>query len=520
MPRKPWDFPLYPLFLAAHYPLFLMAGDIGMFDAGAALRPALIGALGALLIMAVAGVVMRDIHRAALWTAMAVVIFFHFNLIEMTFRDLTYPIMGFVPTVYILASMLLFAGSAAFFLKATLNLTRIGNTVAAVMLAFPMMTLILREPGLVNDVAHAGVMNRSEILMVDARRTSEAPSIIHLVLDGYSRQDVLADLYHFDNTPFLDQLRQLGFAVAGGAVSPYNQTMLVMSSVLTADYLGPADQPMSAQALRRSLLQELRQNRVMETLSGLGYQTAAVDVRYDPVRMTQVDRLLLPRRISNFEMAVYEQSLLHRAAQEFGYVEPSLPKDMFSVPYERELASPYFLYLHALAPHPPFDVNQHGDPVMPEGGWRGLADGSHFTDGDPERRRIYRDGYIDKLMFTNEMVLTFLERIVGEGTGPKVIIIHGDHGGGLYFDQDSADRSCITERFSPLLAVYSTDGRLQADLPPDMNLVNIYRLVFNTYFGTELPFLPSQSSFADWIEPERQQVLPPGRLSQACEVPQ
>ena len=44
--------------------------------------------------------------------------------------------------------------------------------------------------------------------------TGIRPNIAHIVLDAYSRQDVLADLYQFDNTPFLDRLRGLGFAVA------------------------------------------------------------------------------------------------------------------------------------------------------------------------------------------------------------------------------------------------------------------------------------------------------------------
>ena len=73
--------------------------------------------------------------------------------------------------------------------------------------------------------------------------------------------------------------------------------------------------------------------------------------------------------------------------------------------------------------------------------------------------------------------------------------------------------TCLQERFSPLLAVYSSDDRLQRSLPYDLNLANLYRLVFNTYFGTEMPLLPNRSVFAGWKNPGQQQTVPQERLA-------
>ena len=69
---------------------------------------------------------------------------------------------------------------------------------------------------------------------------------------------------------------------------------------------------------------------------------------------------------------------------------------------------------------------------------------------------------------------------------------------------------------SPLLAVYASDERLQRALPDDLNLANIYRLVFNTYFGTAMPLLPNRSVFAAWKNPTEQQTIPPEQLEQSC----
>jgi hypothetical protein len=59
------------------------------------------------------------------------------------------------------------------------------------------------------------------------------PHIVHIVLDGYSRADVLQNTYGFDNGPFLSALRQRGFHIADQATTPFNQTLFVMSSIFS-----------------------------------------------------------------------------------------------------------------------------------------------------------------------------------------------------------------------------------------------------------------------------------------------
>ena len=518
MTRKPSDLPLYPLFLAAHFPLDLMTRNLATADVQAVLRPALVCVLAALLIMSLFGAALRDIDRAALCTALAVILVCYFKRLDPFFDQIASRLVGFMPPpIYVLAILLAIAATVGLVARPGPNATRIANVAAAVMLAFPVTTLAWREVT-ADDAAARSVAEMQRKTLFGAARAAKPPNIVHVVLDGYSRQDVLAAFYDFDNTPFLDRLRQLGFAIADKATTPYNQTLLVMTSVFSADYLDALVPPSSHSRLRQTLQTELQHNPVMETLSRLGYQTAAFDVRYDPARMEQVDHLLAPYRVGNFEMNLLEESLVHNVARMTGLVQPSIARDIFVTPYERGLASPFFLYLHALAPHPPFDVNRHGDLVEPKGGWQGLHDGSHFTKGSPQLRRIYRDGYIEKLMFANEMVLSYVMRIMEQVPDPKLILIHGDHGGGLYFDQNSLDRTCVTERFSPLLAVYASDGQLQRALPSDLNLVNLYRLIFKIYFGTDLSLLPSRSVFADWDEPTQQQALTPEQIARKCDL--
>jgi hypothetical protein len=508
-----WKLPIYPLVIAVYYPLYMMASDEGMTDVSNVLRPAIFCFLMALILMALLGVVLRNLHRAALWVAMVVVLVFGTRFLNRIIARVLGGEAGPVGELYVLVGMAVVAIGLALFARPGVNMTRIANVVAVVMIAFPLLTLLLREFSFTTATADNGRFLQENPGFDRAASSGIRPNIVHIVLDGYSRRDVLADLYHYDNTPFLDRLHEKGFVVADRATSPYNQTLMVMGSVFSGTMLEGSERLGSATELRETVRDSLRRNPVMATLSRLGYHTAALDVRYDPVRMDFLDRLLGQNTLTNFEAAVFERTSLYLVTYSLGLASASITPEIFSTPYERDLAAPFFLYVHLLAPHPPFDVNRHGEVVKQEGGPRGMMDGDHFTGNRPNRREMYRHGYVEKLQFVNQGVLSMVDRILGKAEATTIIIIHGDHGGGLHLLQNNPAASCIQERFSPLLAVYATDGRLQRALPTDMNLANLYRIVFNTYFGTEMPLLPSRSLFAGWKKPDQQQEVAPERLT-------
>jgi hypothetical protein len=57
---------------------------------------------------------------------------------------------------------------------------------------------------------------------------------------------------------------------------------------------------------------------------------------------------------------------------------------------------------------------------------------------------------------------------------------------------------------------------LQRALPRDINLTNLYRVVFNTYFGTEMPMLPDRSVFIGWKRPEQRRVITAEEMARSC----
>ena len=65
----------------------------------------------------------------------------------------------------------------------------------------------------------------------------DRPDVYYIILDGYSRADVIKNDLGYDNTPFLDQLRGLGFVIGSCSRSNYDATHTSITSSLNMEML-------------------------------------------------------------------------------------------------------------------------------------------------------------------------------------------------------------------------------------------------------------------------------------------
>jgi hypothetical protein len=378
------------------------------------------------------------------------------------------------------------------------------NLAGLIVMAIPAVQFFneAREASNAWEGAEARGAKAREALFGRARMDENAPDIVHILLDGYARQDILQDFFLYDNSPFLDTLKSMGFKVADRAQTPYYATFYVMSSVFNSQYMAdiipetfkdaPASKAASARAYVRARVQ--KSNVILE-LKKNGYFIANNKSEFSPMWIRKTDRTFFNQKgvFNSLETNILTQStfgiILH------GVTSADILRAIFDNENEKNLPSPHFLFLHALAPHAPFDITAEGLSPGPAGIGRRLTEANAFVRDDPVRREIYRKGYLEKLKFTNTVVLPYIRDLIANHKRPLIIILHGDHGSALYLHNNQVKKTCLRERFSPMLAVYSSDGRLQESLPQDMNLVNIYRLIFNIYFNTETPLLKSYSYF-------------------------
>ena len=510
--RRVWEFPAYPLIVACLPLLNIFANNRSLFpDAAVLVRPFVVSVLAAALLTIVANRLSRNRHRGSLLIAILLALLANGESVAEPIARVMgqtvgmdmgpeYPLLGIFVTLALIVTLS----------RIPPVVTVAANVWAVVMLCFYLMIWGFMPLLQALDGTEQENLTPRDVF-AGARATGDKPDIYHITLDGYARADVLRELYEFDNTDFLDRIRGLGFAVAERATTPYNQTQLVMSSIFEGAYLHRSEEGRNRSPgdYRDRIRERFLENSTVMALTRMEYQIAATYTEYSPVDIGRHD-MIAPRpwlELTFFERVAFERNALSLLALKFDSLNQgenhtiSMMRDAYSAPFARTLGRPAFLFTHQLAPHPPFDVSRDGERRKTIRRPHRLVDATVFHDGEESLRLEYKNGYVEKLLLINAETIRYLERLIRDLPDPKIVILHGDHGGGLYVDQENLDATCVKERFSPLLALYSSDGQLQDRLGDDFNLVNLYRLIFNTYFETDLPMLESENYFAPYLAP-------------------
>jgi hypothetical protein len=371
--------------------------------------------------------------------------------------------------------------------------------------------LILQLGRLAQDSYHV-LTNRSDsqttpFLALDQNlklKKELSPDIYVIVLDGYARQDVLQSIYKHDNSNFIDWLEKQGFYVADDSHSNYVQTPYTMSSLWNLDYLQTWN---SSYEYARYLFEPIQNNRVFHLLDEIGYTTVSFGGVADYTEIKKSDVYLsnfLP--LNNFETLLLTDSPLEPLSN---IIDLHLPLNTYKTQRERmlyqldmlkevplDIPGPKIVYAHILAPHPPFVFYQNGDIREPQRPYT-LAEGTGFQDSE----EAYQSGYREQVLFINREIKKAIDAILTKSEAPPIILIMGDHGPASRFNWKFEDPGCLWERTGNLYAVllpgHENDGTVYSSISP----VNTFRVIFNTYFGTDLPLLEDRSYMMAWQHP-------------------
>jgi len=501
-------------FGAAFYlPLWFTAGNPDLFAIKDVVQPGLV-LLGVIFVLAlVLRLLFGDWRRAFLGASATMVLLQCYALVRLSFFsgvDATLA-RGLSISCVVLASFAV-CGVIGMLGGVARKLSGAASIAAVVMLIGPTVTIFGNAGEVLSDTRPV----RPELeAMIEAAAASEGvarPTIYHFVLDGYSRADVLRDMYGFDNQPFIDALKRLGFAVAEQAVAPYGQTLLTMNSVFSMNYLNAdiaAREGQTAKQVRQAMHGWFVDSPVRRTLEAAGYSIVAIEGSYPPLSLRPATRVIAPPHdwtaSTLLGRAVYAMTplggpIIHglfggradtRESVRFGLADHSPGPE----------SQPAFYYRHVLAPHPPFDLNRDGS--VRETKATGFPDGDHWspTLAPEDRAQQYREGYLEKLRYANSRIVDLARAIIDRADGPVVIVLHGDHGGGMHLAHDDYATTCAKERFSTFLAVYSDIPAVRESVSEDFNIVNLYRGILSGVFDAEMPPLEDHSYFAPWNDP-------------------
>lgn len=352
------------------------------------------------------------------------------------------------------------------------------------------------------------------------------PDVYYIVLDGYGRADVLDRIYQLDNSAFLKALEEMGFYVATEARANYIQTRHSLSAALNMDYvddLVTGVPPALAEArVDRSILH----SRVRAMLEIHGYETVSFESGYPYTEFEGADFYLtadsdprfasqVPARLglNAFETVLLKTTLLRpplewgernrrRAAAEI-YSRPHqdhrlrIRYALTKLPEVARLEGRQFVFVHILAPHPPFVFTATGEPRVPVRPYS-LSDGSSYL--VESSRTEYIDGYRQQVLYLNGVLAPTLRTVIEESEVPPVIVLQGDHGPGSHLDWRSVANTDLEERISILNAVY-LPGEHRADLYPGLSSVNTFRVVMNGLFDPDRSLLADRSYYSSNTDP-------------------
>ncbi len=530
--------PVYPVLLTSYYVVRLYSENTSVFHAGQLVRPVLVLGGAAMLCLLVLRYVLRmDIHKAVFGSFAVAFILTISSEITTLLGSASLQMAGF-------AAISLGLAAAAFNFRPSYRTTVLLNAVCLSLLVQPAFKIVKA------DILPPAVSPDRYLESVATGASAETgPSFVHIVLDGYSRADVLAENYGYDNRPFLNELEGLGFTVFDGAHSPYNQTTLNLTAVFSGTYLDPENLTRGVSdrnELHSSLARIFGNSPVLSAIRQSGYRTLTTDAGYAFSDLWYFDQIGAPA-ISAGQLNLFETRLLARSGLGFLTIVADATSSALNpqteaaengigrqanrlnvllryalespVPSDRD--GKFFLYQHILAPHPPFTIDREGRDWAPLADrFSGISDGSHVVYQNEENRADYIVGYREKLIYTNSAVLARLQRLIGEATKPLIVVVHGDHGGGAYYDQDDLSLTCASERFSPLLAIYASDpawrDEIRDRLSGSPNLVNIYRAIFAAVYDVDISMLEDSSYYMPWNDIYGMIPVDPERRSESC----
>jgi len=344
-------------------------------------------------------------------------------------------------------------------------------------------------------------------------KKGKLPDIYYLVFDRYANSKILKEYYGYDNSDFLDYLKEKGFYIASESKNNYPDSDVSLSSSLNMGYLDYLleDGPIKRRAVYR-LLQDFK---VWRLLKSAGYQYIHFGSWWEPTRTNKyADYNFKGKGLVNlsqdFLLRFLETTILTHFSKgklvSISHRERILSKfdELYKLP---ETEGPKFVFSHILIPHHPFVFDQDGEDPRGKGASRSRG-----------------TSYIDQLKFANKKIKWLVDKILETSRNQPVIILQSDEGPGkdelpvyelMKLDENRRAKTLLNIGRRILNAYYLpqiSENRLYKTITP----VNTFRLIFNLYFGTDYELLEDKtySVVRSRVLLKRFELVPPEMFTQ------
>lgn len=270
---------------------------------------------------------------------------------------------------------------------------------------------------------------------------------------------------------------------------------------MNLDFLDPkVFDPENFRKNQRQLIDLVRDNVVLRTLKAHGYEFVALPSGMFPTMMAGADRYIYPgtfkraddqqelmensstrpARPGAFDITEFQQtlidmtpirSIMNRVVQLWWY--QLVPFELGELASLRREGRPMFVFAHLLAPHLPHAYDVHGN----------------FVDTFPP----YKEGWRTVTQYLNTRLVEVVDEIKAKEPN-SIIIIQGDHGSNTSMPNAKNQtavpwegdwRDYVRDRSANLSTCYLPGKGYEGLLYPELTPVNLFRIIFDTYLGTD-----------------------------------
>lgn len=488
----------YPAFIAAYAVLTLYASNADQLSLRVALTPLALALLLTAVLFALIHALSGNARKARLFTSGVLACFFAYgHLYALVYGYLRGTWRGTTENtslgsdLHILLSILtaillvmLWRGLR----RSTRDLDVVEHFVgifASILIAIPIGSIVF--------ASSAGSLRtiRPNEATVEATKGSH-PDIYLIVFDGYPRADALRFAFDFDNRPFQDSLRKLGFTMPDESRSNYVWTFLSLSSMLNMTYHDSLAAQLGPDSNDRTIpFSRIRENLVVERLRGLGYTYVHMNSTWNGTSSSQQADVALScgnPAAEPFQAFVIQTSWLAAINAWLGSQLARCHLDNFdNVADAASLPGPKFVFAHFIPPHHPYLFNEKGE-VLQEATVADQFRGGTLWDE--------RDAFVAQLRFINDKIVMLVNGILSGQRSEAVILLVSDHGIRAPREDEQAT---LAVRFASFVAYRTPEG--DRIIPRNITPVNLFRVIFNRYFGSDYDMLPNRHYASSWTKP-------------------
>ena len=506
-------------FLIAFFPVIaIYSVNIGFIQLEEFILPTLLIVGSAFLFFLCLKYILKNGKKAALIVSLSFIIFFSFGHVYNMLNQVSIGDTDLGSNIILLPIFTILFGIGSFLIiktKATLgNATSIVNTISVVFISVIVVMVGIETFGCDECLIQQTSARQVDFFSDDKidfspyfeshsfsiSESDSLPSVYFIILDGYPRNDILEKHLNFDNSKFTNMLEQRGFHVAKNSFANYSFSGLSISSTMNMNYMNfLADEIGEDSRDYNPIIGKdfglYADNQVVKNFKLMGYKvgrigTATIYLHEIPLAdlspchktVHLMDNRLL-HAVGNTSMIGY---FIERWAEE--QQRQITLCDFEELPkISGYFEEPVFVWSHIMLPHFPLIFGPNGESITPGQ--------SLLTMNHPEYTGSGWDiktQFVQQLQFSNKKSIEFIDKIL-ENEKQSIIIIQSDHGSAFGVNLQNPTDDDAFQKLSNLSAIYFPDEKHREMLTDDRTNVNTFRLVFNSYFGSDYEMLEDRT---------------------------